>query len=193
MLPQDSAAAPQARHTGTRGVVGGRDEPRRDGPEYDARGTALVASRPLRPVTRRLPPATPRSRAADLSRPPASLSRRGPARQSNERDHEPVETRPKGMSKRLLAIGALAALLLGGSHGRAQPRDLGYLDVSSEPRAEILIDGKPTGLWTPQTIPLRAGHHKLTLVRPERDRRASHYGFIVEARQTTRLAIHLAA
>jgi hypothetical protein len=96
------------------------------------------------------------------------------------------------MTKTLLTIGALTALLLGGSEVRAQPRDLGYLDVSSEPRAEILIDGQPTGLWTPQTIPLRPGHHKLTLVRPERDRRASNYGFTVEARQTTRLAIHLA-
>jgi hypothetical protein len=96
------------------------------------------------------------------------------------------------MTKTLLAIGATTAMLLGGAVVRAQPREVGFLAVSSEPRAEILIDGQPTGLWTPQTMSLRPGHHKLTLLRPEQDRRASQYGFTIEARQTTRLAIHLA-
>jgi hypothetical protein len=100
------------------------------------------------------------------------------------------------MTKTLLAIGAMTAMFLGGAAVRAQPREPGFLDVSSEPRAEIFIDEQRTGLWTPQTISLRPGHHKLTLLRPaarpEGDRRASNYGFTVEPRQTTRLKIHLA-
>jgi hypothetical protein len=47
-------------------------------------------------------------------------------------------------------------------------------------------------MWTPQTMALRPGHHKLTLLRRERDRRPSSYGFTIEPRQTTRLKIHLA-
>ena len=96
------------------------------------------------------------------------------------------------MTKALLAIGAMTAMLLGGPAVRAQPRDLGFLDVSSEPHADIFIDGQPTGLRTPQTMALRPGHHKLTLVRPDGERRPSNYGFIIESRQTTRLKIHLA-
>jgi hypothetical protein len=37
--------------------------------------------------------------------------------------------------------------------------------ISSKPPCEILIDGKPTGLTTPQrAIPLAPGAHKITLV-----------------------------
>jgi hypothetical protein len=96
------------------------------------------------------------------------------------------------MMKKLLTLGAMTAMFLGGEAARAQPRDFGFLAVSSEPRAEIVIDAKPTGLWTPQTLRLPPGHHRLTLVRPDRDRRPSSYGFAIEERQTTRLAIHLA-
>jgi hypothetical protein len=94
------------------------------------------------------------------------------------------------MTRTVLAIGALTAMLLGETVVQAQPRDAGFLEVSSEPRAQIFLDDEPTGLWTPQTLALRPGHHKLTLMRPER--RPSNYGFTIEARQTTRLKIHLA-
>jgi hypothetical protein len=96
------------------------------------------------------------------------------------------------MTKTLLAISAMAAALLGGGTVRAQPRDVGFLEVVSEPRAEIILDDELTGMWTPQTMALRPGHHKLTLLRRERDRRPSTYGFTVEPHQTTRLKIHLA-
>lgn len=96
------------------------------------------------------------------------------------------------MTKTLLAICAMTAALLGGAVVRAQPRDAGFLEVYSEPRAEIILDDELTGMWTPQTLALRPGHHKLTLLRSERDRRPSVYGFTIEPRMTTRLKIHLA-
>jgi hypothetical protein len=41
----------------------------------------------------------------------------------------------------------------------------GVLMVSSKPPCEIFVDGKPTGLMTPQrSLPLSAGTHKITLV-----------------------------
>ncbi|HWO22788.1 MAG TPA: PEGA domain-containing protein [Kofleriaceae bacterium] len=47
----------------------------------------------------------------------------------------------------------------------AAPRAEGILMISSKPPCEIVIDGKPTGLTTPQReIPLPAGAHKVTLV-----------------------------
>ena len=47
----------------------------------------------------------------------------------------------------------------------AAPAGEGTLMVSSKPPCEILIDGKPTGLTTPQrSIPLPAGTHKITFV-----------------------------
>jgi hypothetical protein len=48
----------------------------------------------------------------------------------------------------------------------------GTLMISSKPPCEILIDGKPTGLTTPQrAIALPAGNHKVTLINRESDRR----------------------
>ena len=45
---------------------------------------------------------------------------------------------------------------------KAEP---GVLMISSKPPCEILIDGKPTGLMTPQrALPLSAGAHKVTLI-----------------------------
>jgi hypothetical protein len=46
----------------------------------------------------------------------------------------------------------------------------GTLMVSSKPPCEIVIDGKPTGLTTPQrSITLTAGNHRITLVNSEKD------------------------
>jgi hypothetical protein len=46
----------------------------------------------------------------------------------------------------------------------------GTLMISSKPPCGIVIDGKPTGLMTPQiSIPLSAGSHTVTLVNPEKD------------------------
>lgn len=46
----------------------------------------------------------------------------------------------------------------------------GTLMISSKPPCGIIIDGKPTGLMTPQiSIPLSAGSHTVTLVNPEKD------------------------
>ena len=48
---------------------------------------------------------------------------------------------------------------------KAEPAGEGTLMVSSKPPCEIWIDGKPTGLTTPQrSIPLSAGTHKVTFV-----------------------------
>jgi hypothetical protein len=54
---------------------------------------------------------------------------------------------------------------------RAEPaRGDGTLMISSKPPCEIVIDGKPTGLTTPQrAIALSAGRHKVTLVNGDKD------------------------
>jgi PEGA domain len=103
-------------------------------------------------------------------------------------ERAPVE-RAGRMTKALLAMSVVAAALLGTAAVGAQPR-IGHLEVRSEPPAEIVIDGRPTGLWTPQTLALDAGHHAVTLVR--RERRPSTFGIRVEPGRTTRLNIHLA-
>jgi hypothetical protein len=42
--------------------------------------------------------------------------------------------------------------------------------ISSKPPCEVIIDGKPTGLVTPQrAIALAAGRHEITLVNREHD------------------------
>ena len=44
--------------------------------------------------------------------------------------------------------------------------------ISSKPPCEIVIDGKPTGLTTPQrSLALSAGSHKVTLINRENDLR----------------------
>jgi hypothetical protein len=103
---------------------------------------------------------------------------------------------------RLLAACAVTATLLAGAPrtvAQSPPyppppyppaRDLGTLIVESDPPAEIVLDGEMTGLWTPQRMGLRPGHHAVTLVR--RERRPSTYGFTIESGKTTRLVIHLA-
>ena len=46
----------------------------------------------------------------------------------------------------------------------------GTLMVSSKPPCQIVVDGKPTGLTTPQrSIALPAGSHKITLINSEKD------------------------
>jgi hypothetical protein len=52
---------------------------------------------------------------------------------------------------------------------RTEPGE-GTLMISSKPPCEIVIDGKPTGLTTPQrAIALPAGNHKVTLINREND------------------------
>jgi hypothetical protein len=92
---------------------------------------------------------------------------------------------------KLLALCAMAAALLGNVAQRPEPPEFGFLDVESEPAAEIAIDGGGTGLWTPQHhLPLLVGHHRMTLLRA--GHRPSTYGFTVQPGATTRLTIHLA-
>jgi len=50
----------------------------------------------------------------------------------------------------------------------------GLLMISSKPPCEIHVDGKPTGLMTPQrALPLSAGKHRITLVNPAQKIRKS--------------------
>lgn len=109
--------------------------------------------------------------------------------------------------KTLLATCTMTAMLLGASAGLAEPptaapasgaqraadADTGYLDIASDPPgAKILIDGADTSKTTPQTkLPLKAGHHKVTLALPDGTSRS--IGFKVEPGQTTKLTIHLAS
>jgi hypothetical protein len=68
----------------------------------------------------------------------------------------------------------------------------GFLDVSSDPPAKILIDDTDTGKVTPQPhLELKVGHHKLTLVRLDGGHNRS-LGFTIAAGQTRKFTLHLA-
>jgi len=74
-------------------------------------------------------------------------------------DSQPVKAEPVKVEAALKAEPApRAAKAVGGN---------GVLMISSKPPCEILVDGKPTGLMTPQrALPLPAGKHRITLVNP---------------------------
>jgi hypothetical protein len=79
-----------------------------------------------------------------------------------------------------------------GEH-RQGDADTGYLDVTSDPPAKVLVDDVDTGKTTPaQHLPLKAGHHKLTLVTPDGAHKRT-IGFTIDPGQTTKLSIHLAS
>jgi len=79
----------------------------------------------------------------------------------------------------------------GRAHHRQADGDSGFLDVSSEPPAKVLIDDADTGKVTPlQHFPLKAGHHRLTLVTADGTHKRT-IGFTVDAGQTTKLSVHL--
>jgi hypothetical protein len=70
--------------------------------------------------------------------------------------------------------------------------DVGYLDVSSDPPAKIVIDELDTGKTTPyEHLALKAGRHKLTLTTADGGRKRT-LGFTIDAGQTTKLSVHLA-
>ena len=104
--------------------------------------------------------------------------------------------------KTLLAACGLVTLLGAAQVSAAHPRtldyrqgdaDTGYLDVSSDPPAKVLVDDVDTGKTTPAThLSLKAGHHKLTLVTADGAHKRT-IGFTIDAGQTTKLSIHLAS
>jgi hypothetical protein len=98
-------------------------------------------------------------------------------------------------SIRVMAAALLAGVAVHASLGVALAQDAGtgWLDVASDPSAEILVDDVDTNKATPQThMPLDAGHHKLTLVTKDGAHKRS-IGFNVTAGQTTKLTIHLSS
>jgi len=100
----------------------------------------------------------------------------------------------------LVAAVVLGASLVAGASRAAgiewppaAETDVGFLDVSSDPPAKILIDDADIGKLTPQThYPVRAGHHKLTLVTVDGARTRS-FGFTVEAGKTRKFTVYLAS
>jgi hypothetical protein len=67
----------------------------------------------------------------------------------------------------------------------------GFLDVSSDPPAKIIIDDADTGKVTPQPhLALKAGHHRLTLVTLDGAHKRT-LGFTLEAGETRKFTIHL--
>jgi hypothetical protein len=102
--------------------------------------------------------------------------------------------------KTLWAACAMAAVVAVAQPSGARPAfaeqrqgdaDTGYLDVTSDPPAKVIVDDVDTGKTTPaQHLPLKVGHHKLTLVTSDGARKRS-IGFTVDAGQTTKLSIHL--
>lgn len=68
----------------------------------------------------------------------------------------------------------------------------GFLDVSSDPPAKVIIDDADTGKLTPQPhLELRLGHHRLTLARLDGGRSRT-FGFEIEAGRTRKFTVHLA-
>jgi hypothetical protein len=95
---------------------------------------------------------------------------------------------PARLAKSVL-VGALL-LLLPLAEAAAKP-DAGFLDVSSDPPAHVVIDDADTHTVTPQPhLELKAGHHTLTLVTLDGARKRT-MGFNVEAGQTTKLTLLL--
>jgi len=98
-------------------------------------------------------------------------------------------------SIRVMAAALLAGVAVHASLGvaRADDAQTGWLDVASDPSAEILVDDVDTNKATPQThMPLKAGHHKLTLVTKDGAHKRN-IGFNVTVGQTTKLTIHLSS
>ena len=90
----------------------------------------------------------------------------------------------------LVAAAAQPVAARAGEHPEADA-DVGYLDVSSDPPAKVRVDDADTGKTTPvERLPLKAGHHKLTLTTSKPDRKKT-IGFTIGAGQTTKLSIHL--
>jgi hypothetical protein len=95
--------------------------------------------------------------------------------------------------RKLATVLALLGVLLPLPLRTASADDTGYLDVASDPPAEIFIDDGDTGKVTPQPkLTLPAGHHRLTLVTSDNARKRT-IGFRITAGETTKLTIHLAA
>lgn len=83
-----------------------------------------------------------------------------------------------------LAMATLALVMRSGL-APAEPK-VGWLDVTSDPPADIVLDGVDTRLVTPQKhLPVATGHHDLRLLTA--DARRSAIGFSVAAGRTTSL------
>jgi hypothetical protein len=79
----------------------------------------------------------------------------------------PVETTPPRRVERAAAEPPSRS-----SRAHAEPSGQGTLMISSKPPCEIVIDGRPTGLTTPQrSISLAAGSHKITLINSDSETR----------------------
>lgn len=95
--------------------------------------------------------------------------------------------------KRSWAVAAWSGVgilgLLAGLAGRASAQgDIGWLDVSSDPVAEIYIDDQDQNVQTPQPhLAVSAGHHRLRL--QTTDGKTSKIAFTVTAGKTTSLSM----
>jgi hypothetical protein len=77
--------------------------------------------------------------------------------------------------------------------GRTSDAEVGFLDITCDPPARILIDDADTGKVTPQPhVEIQAGHHKLTLVTLD-GAHSRTFGFTVEAGKTRKFTVHLAS
>jgi hypothetical protein len=117
--------------------------------EYDL--VLTYAGKPTRTV--HLDPRTTRRIAFAFDAPAAAPARPEPVRREPVRREPPRRAEP---AKR--------------DPAPAKPAGEGTLMISSKPPCEITIDGKATGLTTPQrAIALSAGRHKVTLINAEKD------------------------
>jgi len=129
----------------------------------DARTTRHVA------VALGLPPGSATAAAASEPAPPAEPAR--VAERAIAPSPSPSQSpAPPARRQRASAERAPAAAPRPLAHAAPEPVGEGTLMISSKPPCDIVIDGKSTGLTTPQrSITLSAGHHKITLVNSEKD------------------------
>ena len=79
---------------------------------------------------------------------------------------------PKATRRIAATLGKRPSVRADGARRERTEGGEGTLMISSKPPCEIVIDGKPTGLTTPQrAIALPAGSHKVTLINRENDLR----------------------
>jgi hypothetical protein len=122
----------------------------------------LVFSHPSQPAwIESIDPSTTRRVEVRLDRPGKAAK---PAIRTSE------APRPRAETKLERALDVAAPDAPRAEKVVAEPAGEGILMISSKPPCEIVIDGKPTGLTTPQReIPLSAGGHKVTLVNKAED------------------------
>ncbi|HEX2572244.1 MAG TPA: serine/threonine-protein kinase [Polyangia bacterium] len=78
--------------------------------------------------------------------------------------HAPAPAKPQGAAT---TLAQLAKALQPPAESKPEAAAPGSLRIGSRPWTYIIVDGKETGLTTPQVLPLSSGLHRIKLVNPD--------------------------